>query len=133
MDVLQEGITIADCSMPDMPLIYANAGFVRTTGYSVEYVIGKNCRFLQGEGTDGQPVQELKEAIKQGRACVVQLLNYKKNGDPFVNYLSLTPIYDTATGRLTHYVGVQSDITELVNHKKAELAAKHAALQVRAG
>ena len=53
-----------------------------------------------------------------------------QNGDPFVNYLSVTPIHD-ASGRLTHYVGIQSDITELVNHKKAELAAKHAALQVR--
>lgn len=63
----------------------------------------------------------------------MQLLNYKKNGDPFINYLSVTPIHDTTTGRLTHYVGVQSDITELVNHKKAELAAKHAALQVGSG
>lgn len=56
-------------------------------------------------------------------------MNYKKNGDPFVNYLSITPIHDEQ-GQLTHYVGIQSDITELVNHKKAELAAKHAALQV---
>ncbi|GFR48978.1 hypothetical protein Agub_g10996 [Astrephomene gubernaculifera] len=45
MDVLQEGITIADCSHPDMPLIYANAGFVRTTGYSTSFVLGKNCRW----------------------------------------------------------------------------------------
>lgn len=60
----------------------------------------------------------------------MQLLNHKKNGDPFINYLSLTPIYDTTTARLTHYVGVQSDITELVRHKQGELAAKHAALQV---
>ncbi len=69
--------------------------------------------------------------VCRGPSDQTQLLNYKKNGDPFVNYLSLTPIHDAATGRLTHYVGVQSDITELVNHKKAELAAKHAALQVR--
>jgi hypothetical protein len=53
----------------------------------------------------------------------------RKNGDPFVNLLSITPIHD-ARGKLTHYVGIQSDITELVNHKKAELAARHAALQV---
>jgi hypothetical protein len=62
----------------------------------------------------------------------LQLLNHKKNGDPFINYLSITPIYDAA-GRLTHYVGIQSDVTELVNHKRAELAAKHAALQVSQG
>lgn len=61
----------------------------------------------------------------------MQLMNYRKNGDAFVNYLSVTPIHDSA-GVLTHYVGIQSDITDLVNHKKAELAAKHAAVQVRA-
>ena len=62
---------------------------------------------------------------------MVQLVNYRRNGDAFVNYLSVTPIHNDA-GVLTHYVGIQSDITELVNHKKAELAAKHAAVQVRA-
>ena len=61
---------------------------------------------------------------------MVQLVNYRRNGDAFVNYLSVTPIHNDA-GVLTHYVGIQSDITELVNHKKAELAAKHAAVQVR--
>ena len=60
----------------------------------------------------------------------MQLVNYRRNGDAFVNYLSVTPIHNDA-GVLTHYVGIQSDITELVNHKKAELAAKHAAVQVR--
>ena len=60
---------------------------------------------------------------------MVQLVNYRRNGDAFVNYLSVTPIHNDA-GVLMHYVGIQSDITELVNHKKAELAAKHAAVQV---
>ena len=64
-----------------------------------------------------------------GRPCVVQVVNYKRNGDVFINYLSVTPIHDSQ-GTLTHYVGIQSDITDVVNHKKAELAAKHAAVQV---
>ncbi|KAG1657707.1 hypothetical protein FOA52_002511 [Chlamydomonas sp. UWO 241] len=131
ISVLHEGITIADARLPDMPLIFANAGFSKITGYSWPETLGKNCRFLQGEGTDEATVTKLRESIKAGRACVVQLMNYKKNGDPFVNYLSVTPIFD-AHGTLTHYVGIQSDITELVNHKKAELAAKHAALQAAA-
>ncbi len=63
-----------------------------------------------------------------GKPSVVQLLNYKKNGDPFINYLSITPIYDSR-GHVTHFVGIQSDISDLVNHKKAELAAKHEAAQ----
>ncbi len=85
----------------------------------------------QGPGTDEASLRELREAIRDGRACVVQLMNYKRNGDAFVNYLSVTPIHDS-DGVLTHYVGIQADITELVNHKKAELAAKHAAVQARA-
>ena len=47
MDSIKEGITIADCSLPDMPLIYANQGFARITGCPVAEVLGKNCRFLQ--------------------------------------------------------------------------------------
>jgi PAS domain-containing protein len=47
MDNTKEGITIADCSLPDMPLIYANEAFARITGYSVAESLGKNCRFLQ--------------------------------------------------------------------------------------
>ena len=66
------------------------------------------------------------------RSCMRLTPPPVQNGDPFVNYLSVTPLHDAA-GRLTHYVGIQSDITELVNHKKAELAAKHAALQVIPG
>lgn len=47
MDSIKEGITIADCSLPDMPLIYVNQGFERITGWPVSDVLGKNCRFLQ--------------------------------------------------------------------------------------
>ena len=57
---------------------YANAGFARITGYSVAETLGKNCRFLQGPGTDPASLLELKQAIQQGRSCVVQLMNYKK-------------------------------------------------------
>lgn len=58
-------------------------------------------------------------------------MNYKKNGDPFINYLSITPIHDSK-GHVTHFMGIQSDISDLVNHKKAEMAAKHEAAQARA-
>ncbi len=48
LDSVKEGITIADCSQPDMPIIYANEAFARLTGYATEYAVGRNCRFLQG-------------------------------------------------------------------------------------
>ncbi len=107
-----EGITISDMQHPDQPLIYANRGFEELTGYSKEDVIGKNCRFLQGEATNRKIVHEIRQCIASRMACTVELLNYRKNGTPFWNRLSLTPIFNKDK-QLTHYVGVQSDITEL--------------------
>ena len=123
MNVLREGITIADCASPDMPLIYANDGFARITGYSVEETIGRNCRFLQGPETDPAKVRYLRKCINEQKGCVVEMMNYKKTGEKFMNYLCLSPIFD-GTGKLTHYVGIQSDISELVQRKFAEEDAK---------
>jgi phosphoserine phosphatase RsbU/P len=106
-----EGITIADAGLPDHPLIYANAGFERLTGYSVAEVLGRNCRFLQGPSTNPAAVEELRTAIQNRRAVAVTLLNYRKDGTPFWNRLSLTPVRDAA-GAVTHFIGVQSDVTE---------------------
>jgi PAS domain S-box-containing protein len=107
-----EGITISTMSLPDRPLIYVNEGFQKITGYTREEVIGRNCRFLQGEGTDPLAVQELREAIRKGESCTVELLNFRKNGEPFWNRLSITPIHNQEK-MVTHYVGIQSDITQL--------------------
>lgn len=106
-----EGVTIADARLDDNPLIYANAGFERLTGYSIEEVLGRNCRFLQGPGTDRDTLERLRSAIRQKHACTVQLLNYRKDGTPFWNRLSITPVRDAA-GDVTHFIGVQSDVTE---------------------
>lgn len=107
------GITIADMTRPDRPLIYCNQAFEAMTGYSRQDVLGRNCRFMQGEGTDPAIVDQLRQAIRQGESCEVVLLNYRKDGRPFWNRLSIGPVYD-AGGRLTHYIGVQTDVTEAV-------------------
>jgi PAS domain S-box-containing protein len=105
-----EGITIADARLPDNPLIYANAGFERLTGFSVADVLGHNCRFLQGPGTDPATLDTLRTAIREKREVTVQLLNYRKDGTPFWNRLSITPVKDD-NGAVTHFIGVQSDVT----------------------
>jgi PAS domain S-box-containing protein len=110
LDVAAEGITIADARLPDRPLIYVNEGFERVTGYQVAEVLGRNCRFLQGPGTDPAAVAEIRAAIAGQRACVVEILNYRKNGTTFWNRLSITPVRD-AHGEVTHYIGIQSDVT----------------------
>ncbi|NLW84586.1 MAG: SpoIIE family protein phosphatase [Phycisphaerae bacterium] len=116
-----DGITISDPSFPDNPLIYVNSGFEAITGYTAEDVLGKNCRFLQGPQT-GQPAsEEIRRAIAEDRPCVVELLNYRKDGSTFWNRLSITPIRDVA-GKTTHYIGVLSDITR---RREAEDSLRH--------
>jgi len=110
MGAAAEGIVISDPNQPDNPLIYVNDGFERLTGYSREEVLGRNCRFLQGPGTDPTALQQIRECIRERRDCLVELLNYRKDGTPFWNRLSIAPLWDKA-GKLTHFVGVQSDVS----------------------
>lgn len=105
------GIVIADARKPDMPITYVNPAFEQLTGYSAEEVVGRNCRFLQGKDKEQPALDELRAALREGRGCTVILSNYRKNGTLFWNELRISPIYDT-DGNLTHYVGIQSDITE---------------------
>ncbi len=110
LDVAAEGVTIADARQPDRPLIYANQGFERMTGYAVSEVLGRNCRFLQGPDTDQSAMAEIRAALAEARPCVVEILNYRKDGGTFWNRLSITPVR-AASGDLTHFIGVQSDVT----------------------
>jgi PAS domain S-box-containing protein len=104
------GIVIADARLADMPLIYVNPAFEHITGYSAVEVLGTNCRFLQGPEKNQPAIQELRQAIRAGKDCTVMLRNYRKNGQFFWNELHISPIHN-AEGTLTHFVGVQSDVT----------------------
>jgi PAS domain S-box-containing protein len=111
IQAVSQGIVITDPRQPDNPVIYASAGFERMTGYRAEEVLGRNCRFLQGEGTDAETARTLGAAIRAGRGCTVEILNYRKDGTPFWNALSVNPVHDER-GELLHFVGVQQDLTE---------------------
>jgi PAS domain S-box-containing protein len=104
-------ISITDTSQPDGPLVYVNPAFERTTGYAAEEVLGRNCRFLQGEDRDQTGLGELRAAVREGRHCTVVLRNYRKDGTLFYNELSVYPVRDE-NDRVTNFVGVQNDITE---------------------
>lgn len=106
-----QGVVITDARAEDDLIIYATPAFEELTGYSSAEVMGQNCRMLQGEDTDPAAVAKLREAIAERRACEVELLNYRKDGESFWNLVSIAPIYDDA-GVLTHFVGVQTDVTE---------------------
>ncbi|XWK86731.1 MAG: PAS domain S-box protein [Phormidium sp.] len=110
------GIVISDARIPDNPIIYVNPAFEEMTGYSAAEILGENCRFLQGKETTQPELERLRTAIRQQENCTVLLRNYRKDGSLFWNELSISPIYDD-NGVLTHYIGIQIDITE---RKQAE-------------
>lgn len=125
-----EGITISDARQPEQPLIFANPAFYQVTGYTPAETIGYNCRFLQGAETDPHAVQSIRAALTEQRSCVVELLNYRKDGSTFWNRLSIVPIFDQDQ-TLAYFVGIQSDLTAAkeAEKAKAQLAAMRATMQ----
>ena len=105
------GITIADATDPETPLVYANRGFEAVTGYTMGDINGQNCRFLQGEGTDEETVEEIRRAIDAEESIRTEVLNYRANGTPFWNELTIAPVMDPESREVTHYVGIQKDVT----------------------
>jgi PAS domain S-box-containing protein len=123
LDEAPVGITIADANAPDMPLVYVNESFVRLTGYEREFAIGRNCRFLQGEDSDPEAIQAMREAIQAEEPVSVELVNYTVDGERFWNRVDIAPVRDE-TGAMTHFVGFQTDVTDRV---EAERTAEHRA------
>jgi len=111
VDQAEIGITIADARTEEQPLIYANEGFARLTGYDVASAVGRNCRFLQGEETDPATVAALRSAIDDAEPLSVDLQNYRADGTRFWNRLDISPVFDD-DGDLTHYLGFQREVTE---------------------
>ncbi|MGB0918662.1 MAG: PAS domain S-box protein, partial [Flavobacteriales bacterium] len=111
MDVAQQGIIITDSTQKDNPIIDCNQTFEKLTGYSVDEVLGKNCRFLQGPETDPNIVKEIANAVKKGNDFKCEVINYKKDGTKFWNELVITGVRNS-NGELVNYIGMQTDITE---------------------
>ncbi|XP_041995286.1 phototropin-2-like isoform X2 [Salvia splendens] len=116
---LQQTFVVSDATKPDCPIVYASSGFLTMTGYSSKEVIGKNCRFLQGPDTDQDEVSKITDATRNGSSYCGRLLNYKKDGTPFWNLLTVTPIKDDK-GKTIKFIGMQVEVskyTEGVNDK----------------
>jgi PAS domain S-box-containing protein len=121
LDATQNGMLITNPTLPDNPIVDVNPAFTAVTGYSRREVLGRNCRLLQGPATDPEAVRRLREAIADGRDITETLLNYRKDGTPFWNELSVAAVRDKS-GVLTHFVGVQTDVSERI-HLEHELRA----------
>lgn len=111
-------MTISDPNQPDNPIIYANRAFSDLTGYSREEVIGRNCRFLQGQGSGIEKIAAIRNLIERQKTGIVELLNYRKDGTPFWNALHIGPIYNR-DGQLAYFFGSQWNADEQAANKSA--------------
>ena len=123
-------LCISDPTLPDCPIVYVNEAFVKLTGYPREEIVGRNCRFLQGDGTDTEAVARLREAIAGREFTVVDLLNYRKDGSSFWNAVHVGPIFDE-NGELAYFYGSQWDITELVSEREKAIAQERVSQELR--
>ncbi|MGQ7296116.1 SpoIIE family protein phosphatase [Quadrisphaera sp. KR29] len=129
--VLATGLsfTVADAREPDLPLVWVNPAFTAVTGYSFDQAVGRNCRFLQGPGTDPASTRRMREALSTGRSITEVLLNYRADGTAFWNQVAMSPVVDAA-GDVTHYVGIQTDVSGRIAadaERDRALAAEQAA------
>ena len=111
LQTAQQNFVITDPSLPDNPIVFASQGFLTLTGYALESVLGRNCRFLQGPRTDPRAVAKIRKAVEEGYDTSVCLLNYRIDGSTFYNQFFVAPLRDGA-GTVVNYVGVQCQVTE---------------------
>ncbi|KAK5171710.1 uncharacterized protein LTR77_003346 [Saxophila tyrrhenica] len=110
---LAEVFCLTDPSRTDNPIVFASEEFVRTTQYGMNYVIGRNCRFLQGPQTNPNSVRRLAMATKEGREHTEVFVNYRRDGSPFMNLLMIAPLMDSR-GNVRYNIGAQVDVSGLV-------------------
>lgn len=126
-----DGIVIAEKEgEQDNILIYVNPAFERLTGYTSEEILYQDCRFLQAGDRDQEVLTTIRESLSNDGSCREILRNYRKDGTPFWNELSLSTVKNPNDGQ-TYFVGVQKDVTVQVKAQQrvAQLEAQLAQTQ----
>ena len=100
---------ISDPRLPDNPIVACNAAFCSLTGYDEEQILGRNCRFLSGPGTEPWLTETIRQGVRDHRPVLVEILNYKRDGSPFRNAVLVAPIYDTKD-ELRYFLGSQVEV-----------------------
>jgi len=108
-----DGVIITDKVHFDNPIIYVNPAFCRNCGYTVEELIGKNCRILQSDDKEQAALHTIKTAIENGEGCEVLLKNFKKDHTIFFNHVLISPIIENKI--VTNYIGISRDLTTLID------------------
>ncbi|RKF53311.1 putative white collar protein [Golovinomyces cichoracearum] len=110
---LAEVFCMTDPSRPDNPIIFSSEEFHRTTQYGTTHAIGQNCRFLQGPKTNPFTIKRFREKIDAGVEHCEVILNYRRDGSPFMNLLMCAPLCDSK-GKIRYFIGAQVDVSGLV-------------------
>lgn len=108
LDALNSAIVVSDARLPDFPIVHVNNRFEQMTGYSADYAIGRNCRFLQGGDKDQPGVRKMSEALQRRQSCQVVVNNYRRDGSMFLNEVLIWPLLNES-GELTHFVALQRE------------------------
>jgi len=117
---------LTDPNQDDDPIVFTNRAFLDLTGYGIEEVVGRNCRFLQGPDTETDRVEAIRAALRDNRDLTIEITNHRSDGTPFVNALFVGPVFD-GQGRLRYRFGSQIDVTEA--HRNRERLAESEARQ----
>lgn len=115
-------MVVSDPNLPGHPIVWVNDAFLELTGYARAELIGRNCRLLQGPETDRAAVADISAALAAGRPIATELLNYRKDGSPFWNGMTISPIRD-AGGAILYFFAAQADMTQ---KHDLEVAMRHA-------
>ncbi|KAG8050879.1 hypothetical protein GUJ93_ZPchr0009g2113 [Zizania palustris] len=117
LSAFKQTFVVSDASRTDHPIMYASAGFFNMTGYTAKEVVGRNCRFLQGSGTDLREIEKIRQALAAGSNYCGRILNYKKDGTPFWNLLTIAPLKDE-DGRVLKFIGMQVEVSKYTEGNK---------------
>jgi PAS domain S-box-containing protein len=110
MDEAPVGITITDPDRDGNPIVYVNERFEEITGYDRSEALGRSLRFLQGEDTDPETTQYLRERLRAEESASVDIVNYHKDGKRMWVKLDVAPVRDDDV--VTNFVGFQTEITD---------------------
>jgi PAS domain S-box-containing protein len=102
-------VVITNPRQRDNPMIYVSEEFERQTGYPPEEALGRNCRFLQGPETDPKAVEAIRAALAARTTFTIDLVNYRKSGEAFMNRLRIRPLLDES-GELLYFAGAQNPV-----------------------
>jgi PAS domain S-box-containing protein len=116
-------ITDAELDLPGPRIVFVNSAYTRMTGYTAAEAIGETPRKLQGPRTDRAVLDRLRQDLTEGNPFAGRIINYRKDGAEFDLEWQIAPIRD-ATGKTTHYVAIQRDVTERIRNERELLAAK---------